>query len=191
MRIQEYWTTHGLATRRGFTYPVMWIPKTHVCGVVKTRMHCSRNPSVPRKLACSLCYHNDTTMWKQASTSHLSSRLTNNVSERERALSQQQIIGPMFFDTTVTSQVYIEHTGRHFQHLLWQPHFIQVWHANVNEHFPGLPSSGAHCIMHIYDLPQYSSNRGSWTSGGLCYPTRQPIGGFMGKSNETTFIIYI
>jgi hypothetical protein len=23
MRIQEYWTRHGLATRRGFTYPVM------------------------------------------------------------------------------------------------------------------------------------------------------------------------
>jgi hypothetical protein len=23
MRIQEYWTTHDLVTRRGFTYPVM------------------------------------------------------------------------------------------------------------------------------------------------------------------------
>jgi hypothetical protein len=34
------------------------------------------------------------------------------------ALSQRRIIGSMFFDTTVTSQVYIEHTGGHFQHLL-------------------------------------------------------------------------
>jgi hypothetical protein len=57
MRIQEYWTTHSLATRRGFTYPIMWIPKTQVCGVVKTRMHCSRNPSIPRKSACSVRYH--------------------------------------------------------------------------------------------------------------------------------------
>jgi hypothetical protein len=32
MRIQEYWTTHGLATRHGFTYPVMWIPKTRLWG---------------------------------------------------------------------------------------------------------------------------------------------------------------
>jgi hypothetical protein len=55
MRIHEYWTTHGLATRRGFTYPVMWIPKTHVCGVVKTCMHCSRNPSISRKSGCVLC----------------------------------------------------------------------------------------------------------------------------------------
>jgi hypothetical protein len=60
---------------RGFTYPVMWIPKTHVCGVVKTRMHCSRN-SFPRKSACSVRYHSDTTTLKQASISHFSSRLT-------------------------------------------------------------------------------------------------------------------
>jgi hypothetical protein len=64
------------------------------------------------------------------------------------ALSQRRIIGPMFFDTTITSQVYIEHTGGHFQHLLWQPHFIQVWHANVNQHFPGLPSSDTHCTLY-------------------------------------------
>jgi hypothetical protein len=50
---------------------------------------------------------------------HLASLLTtDNVSARERALSQRRIIGPMFFDTTVTSQVYIEHTGGHFQHLM-------------------------------------------------------------------------
>jgi hypothetical protein len=45
---------------------------------------------------------------------------TDNVSasrfSRFCALSQQQIIEPMFFDTTVTSEVYIEHTGGHFQH---------------------------------------------------------------------------
>jgi hypothetical protein len=75
-RIHEYWTTDGLATRRGFTYPVMWIPKTHVCGVVKTRMHCSRNLSIPRKSACSVRYHSDNTTWKQASTSP--SLLTTN-----------------------------------------------------------------------------------------------------------------
>jgi hypothetical protein len=69
---------------------------------------------------------------------YLASLLTTNW-QRERALSQRRIIGTMFFDTTVTSQVYIEHTGGHFQHLLWQSHFIQVWHANVNQHFPGLP----------------------------------------------------
>jgi hypothetical protein len=34
------------------------------------------------------------------------------------ALSQRRIIEPMFFDTTVTSQVHIEHTGGHFQQLL-------------------------------------------------------------------------
>jgi hypothetical protein len=46
---------------------------------------------------------------------HLASLLTtDNVS----VLSQLRIIGLMFFDTTVTSQVYIEHTGGHFQHLL-------------------------------------------------------------------------
>jgi hypothetical protein len=28
-----------------------------VCGVVKTRMHCLRNPSIPRKLACYVRYH--------------------------------------------------------------------------------------------------------------------------------------
>jgi hypothetical protein len=39
------------------------------------------------------------------------------------------------------------HTGGHFQHLLWQPHFIQVWHANANQHFPGLPLSGTHCTI--------------------------------------------
>jgi hypothetical protein len=50
--------------------------KKHVCGVVKTHMHCSRNPSIPRKLACSVRYHSDTTTWKQASTSHLSSWLS-------------------------------------------------------------------------------------------------------------------
>jgi hypothetical protein len=76
MRIQEYWTTYGLAMGRGFTYLVMWIPKTHVCGVVKTRMHCSRNPSIPRKSACSVHYHSDTTTWKHASTLHLSSRIS-------------------------------------------------------------------------------------------------------------------
>jgi hypothetical protein len=143
MRIQEYWTTHGVATRRGFTYPVMWIPKTHVCGVVKTRMHCSRNPSIPRKSACSVRYHTDTTTWKQASTSHLSSRLTwacvitaaNNWAHVLRH--------------NCNKSSYVEHTGGHFQHLRWQPHFIQVWHANVrvNQHFPGLPSSGTHCII--------------------------------------------
>jgi hypothetical protein len=79
---------------------------------------------------------------------HLASLLTTNW-QRERkqvaqptfsgfcAISQQQIIGPMFFDTTLTSQVYIEHTGGHFQHLLWQLDFIQVWHANVNLIFRG------------------------------------------------------
>jgi hypothetical protein len=41
---------------------------------VHSFMHCPRNPSIPRKSACS----------------------------------QRRIIGPMFFDTTVTSQVYIE-----------------------------------------------------------------------------------
>jgi hypothetical protein len=28
-------------------------------------------------------------------------------------------------------QLCIDAQGGHFQHLLWQPHFIQVWHANV------------------------------------------------------------
>jgi hypothetical protein len=28
----------------------------------------------------------------------------------------------------------IDAQGGHFQHLLWQPHFVQVWHANVNQH---------------------------------------------------------
>jgi hypothetical protein len=49
---------------------------------------------------------------------HLASLLTTDVSMRERALSQRRIIRPMFFNTTVTNQVFIEHTGGHFQHLL-------------------------------------------------------------------------
>jgi hypothetical protein len=57
MLIHKYWTTHGLVMRHGFIYPVMWSPKTHVYGVVKTRMHCSRNPSIPWKSVCSVRYH--------------------------------------------------------------------------------------------------------------------------------------
>jgi hypothetical protein len=31
-------------------------------------------------------------------------------------------------------QLSIDAQGGHFQHLLWQPNFLQVWHANVNQH---------------------------------------------------------
>jgi hypothetical protein len=67
--------------------------------------------------------HNEHSLFKRISihlhydvkaSKHLASLLTTEVS----ALSQRRIIGPMFFDTTVTSQVYIEYTGGHFQHLL-------------------------------------------------------------------------
>jgi hypothetical protein len=46
---------------------------------------------------------------------HLASLLTT---DNMSALLQWRIIGPTFFDTTVTSEVYIEHTGGYFQHLL-------------------------------------------------------------------------
>jgi hypothetical protein len=46
--------THGLVTRQSFTYRVMRIPKTHVCGVVKTRMHVRGTPPFPES-RCVLC----------------------------------------------------------------------------------------------------------------------------------------
>jgi hypothetical protein len=72
-----------------------------------------------QRISIHLHYH-------MKASKHLASLLTTDVS----ALSQQRIVEPMFFDTTVTSQAYIENTGGH---------------ADVNQHFPGLPSSGTHC----------------------------------------------
>jgi hypothetical protein len=93
-------------------------------------------------------------LWRSPPHPSQSYRIKPSWAAWQQTPAPVRLIGPMLFDTTVTSQVSIEHTGD-FQHLLWQPHFIQVWHADVNQHFPGPPSSGTSCI---YSTTAYLCN---------------------------------
>jgi hypothetical protein len=81
-----------------------------------------------------------TTMWKQASTSHLTSRLTDNASGKLLIIF---ILSYLF----VLPTSFLRITKTH------NPTSLQVWMQIyctfvlfVNQHFPGLPASGTHCM---------------------------------------------
>jgi hypothetical protein len=55
---------------------------------------------------------------------------------RENIRREIQVVTPEVLAATSRHiqchvQLCTEAQGGHFQHLLWQPHFIQLWHANV------------------------------------------------------------
>jgi hypothetical protein len=78
-----------------------------------------------------------TTTWKQASTAHLSSRLTDNAS------GKLLIIYLIFSCCQLPFYEFTKHTtALHYRYN------IQIYCTSVlfvNQHFPGLPASGTHC----------------------------------------------
>jgi hypothetical protein len=81
-----------------------------------------------------------TTTWKQASTSHLSSRLTDNASGKLLIIF---ILSYLFVLPTSFLRIPKAHNRTSLQ--VW----IQMYCTFVlfvNQHFPGLPASGTHCI---------------------------------------------
>jgi hypothetical protein len=80
-----------------------------------------------------------TTTWKQASTLHLSSRLTNNESGKLLIIF---ILSYLFVLPTSFLRILKTHKRTSLQ--VWmQMYFTFV--LFVNQHFPGLPASGTHC----------------------------------------------
>jgi hypothetical protein len=80
-----------------------------------------------------------TTTWKQASTSHLSSRLTDNASGKLLIIF---ILSYLFVLSTSFLRIHKTHNRTSLQ--VWMQMYC-TFVLFVNHHFPGLPASGTHC----------------------------------------------
>jgi hypothetical protein len=81
-----------------------------------------------------------TTTWKQASTSHLFSRLTDNASCKLLIIF---ILSYLFVLPTYFLRISKTHNRTSLQ--VWMQIYC-TFVLFVNQHFPGLPASGTHCI---------------------------------------------
>jgi hypothetical protein len=108
------------------------------------------------------------TTWKQDSTSHLSSRLTDNASGKLLIIF---ILSYLFMLPTSFLRISKTHNRTSLQ--IWMQMYC-TFVPFVNQHFPGLPASGTHCIkldqwdsVFLFANPQMS--QGSITVKALCY----------------------